>query len=151
MTFEPRSGVLREPLIAVRGHRRPAVVAAKEDQRVLLQVAAAQLVEHLADGLVQGQGHRAIRAPHGIGNRGELFQSFVGGVHRRVHGVERQVEEERLLLMHVDERDRLAGEGIGQILRFVDRFGAAKDRRRRAGCGAAACRPGNTMLGMSGR
>ena len=50
--LEPRSGVLREPLIVVPVHRRPAVVADEEDQRVLLELLGAQLGEHLADGVV---------------------------------------------------------------------------------------------------
>ena len=55
------------------------------------------------------------------------------GVHRRVHRVERQIQEERLLAMLLDERDRLAGERIGQVLLFFDWLVAAEDGRTLTG------------------
>ncbi len=78
-------------------------------------------------GLVHGQHHRVVGAALFVGDAGELRQPVVGGLHRRVDGVEGQVEEPRLGLVPLDERHRLAAEGVGRVVEFLDRLGAAQD------------------------
>ena len=58
---------------------------------------------------------------------GNLRQPVVGGLHRRVDGVESEVEEPWLGLVPLDERHRLAPEGVGGVVQFLHRLGAAQD------------------------
>jgi hypothetical protein len=44
-----------------------------------------------------------------------------------VDGVEGDLQEERTVLVALDERDRLATDGISQIGRFLDRLGSPED------------------------
>ena len=46
---------------------------------------------------------------------------------RRVRRVVGQEQEERLLLMGPDKRDRFASEGVGQVVLLDDRLRAAED------------------------
>src|SRR5215470_15413804 len=50
-------------------------------------------------------------------------------MHRRMHRIKRQVEQERIALMPFDERDRLPCERIGQVFPFLDHLAAAIDGR----------------------
>ena len=58
---------------------------------------------------------------------GELRQPVVGGLHRRVDGVEGEVEEPRLGRVPLDERHGLAPEGVGGVVEFLHRLVAAQD------------------------
>src|SRR5262249_53019166 len=68
-----------------------AVVAEEENQRVAAQARRVNLVQHGADRLVQGQRHGGVGAALFARDRRDPLQAGVGGVHRRVDGVERQV------------------------------------------------------------
>ena len=46
----------------------------------------------------------------------ELLDQFLLGVLRRMDGKVRQVQEERLVLVPLDEVDRLVGQEVGQVL-----------------------------------
>ena len=56
-------------------------------------------------------------------------------------GVERPVEEERLAGVPLDERDPLAGERVGQVLRLPDLLPAPEDGRRPGPGPQVAVRP----------
>jgi len=57
----------------------------------------------------------------------ELHQPRIVGLHLRVHGVEGQVEEERLALVPLDETDGFAAEGVGEVLLFIGLLRPAED------------------------
>ena len=66
------------------------------------------------------------RVPVRLGNRASVW---LGRLHRRMHGVEREVEEERFVLAAVEERHGLAGEGVGEVFLLVgDRLAVADER-----------------------
>jgi len=54
---------------------------------------------------------------------------------RIVHAVESDCQEERLLVMPIDKRDRLAREGVGEVFFLLDDLRAAHDRIGRVGSG----------------
>jgi hypothetical protein len=64
------------------------------------------------------------------GDAGELRQPVVRGLHRRVNGVESQVQKPRLRLVPLDERHRLASKVIRGVVEFSDRFVAAQNAGR---------------------
>ena len=57
----------------------------------------------------------------------DAIQMRFGRFQRRVRRVVGQEQEERLLLMGLDECDGFAGEGVGQVILLDDRLGAAHD------------------------
>ena len=65
-----------------------------------------------------------------VADAGELAEAGVVGLQRRVDGVERQIEEPRLGLVPLDERHRLASEGVREVLLLVGRLLAAEDAGR---------------------
>ena len=66
--FEPRSGVLREPLMVVPGIVGPPLSLMKKMSVSSSRPASAQLVEHLADRVVHGRQHRRVGAPLLVGD-----------------------------------------------------------------------------------
>ena len=138
--FEPRSGSLREPLMVVPRMVGPPLSLKKKISVFSSSPRGPELFEHRADGLVhRRRASRRTSCALRVGDRRESLQPAVGGVHRRVHGVEGQVEEERLGLVPLDERDRLAAEGVGQVFLLLDDLRAAID----------GCSPGPAKYGCA--
>ena len=109
------------------GHGGAAVVADEENEGVLLEAGVGELLAHAADGFVHRQHHGGVGAALLVGDVGELRQSVVGGLHRRVDGVEGEIEKPGSRLVALDERHRLAPEGIGGVVQFVHLLVAAQD------------------------
>src|SRR5688572_23109241 len=63
----------------------------------------------------------------------ELCQPRLGGVHRRVNGIERQAKKKRLGFVSLDESHRLACQGVRQVLPLLDRGCAPQDGRALVG------------------
>jgi len=58
---------------------------------------------------------------------GEAREVVVGGLQRRVDGVEREVAEPRLRAVPVDEGRGFAPEGVGEVVEFGDRGRVAEN------------------------
>src|SRR6185312_6942926 len=110
-------------------HGRPAIIADEEYKRVVFQFLFAQRLEHATNRIVHRRHHAGIGLSTLVTDAFEFFKSIIGSVHRCVHGIEREVEEEWLFLMTINERDCLAAERIGEVFLFVDRFVVAAQRR----------------------
>jgi hypothetical protein len=104
------------------------VVAEEEDERVLFQPEAPQRVEHASHGVVQGGGHGGVDTTLLVLDGGEAVEVSGDRLQRRVHGIEGQVDEERLRAVLLDERHRFPPEGVGQVLLLDDRLHAPQDR-----------------------
>src|SRR5258705_10811829 len=63
----------------------------------------------------------------------EVFEPLMGGIHRRVHSVDRQVQEKWLLCMVFNERARFTAERVGQVFLFLNWFILPPERRLRIG------------------
>src|SRR5436190_15406484 len=102
----------REVARAVRSElrRRTAVVGQEEDDRVLFEIQLAQFRQHRADRVVELARHREVGAPLLILDAVELGPRLLRRLHRRVYGIEREIEEERIRLVALDERGRLLRE-----------------------------------------
>ena len=106
-----------EVLVAVVEHR--AVVAGEDHQRVVGQLQAVERREQLADAPVELHD-RVAAGPIVVlpTNRGVRHA-------RHVDVVRGEVEEERLVLVPLDELDALAREGVGHVFVFPERGLAA--------------------------
>ena len=58
------------------------------------------------------------------------FDVFYGGFGRSMHGVVSQIQEERILLVAINEFDRFFGEPVGQIPFVIDALFVPIDRAR---------------------
>ena len=90
----------------------PAVVAADDDQRVVGQLEAVERVEHGADGAVEFLDDVAADAATALAAIG------LAGDARHVDVVRGEIEEERLVLVPLDEADGLLRERVGH--QFID-------------------------------
>ena len=77
---------------------------------------------------VQRTGHGQGKPAFLIHDILELLQILIGSLLRAVYGVERNVEKKRLRVMAVNEGDRLAANGIGQIFRLLHLLKTAINR-----------------------
>ena len=131
--FEPRNGSLRDALIEVPGIVGPPLSLKKNTSVLSSRFLLVQRLSTLADRIVHRRHHAGVRAAILVFDVLELLEPIIGRVHRRVNGVEREIEEERLLRMMLDERDGFAAKRIGQIFLFLNRFVVAAKRRLRVG------------------
>ena len=93
--FEPRSGVLVEPLIVVPAIVGPPLSLKKKTSVFSSSPSARERGERSADGVVHRRHHGGIGAALLVGDVREPRQVLLGRLHRRVDGVEGQIEEER--------------------------------------------------------
>ena len=113
------SPALLDPLADVAADA--AVVAGEDQHRVVGQL---ELVEHRhdpADALIDAGDHRGVGrvvvpADAGLVGLNFAISSFLAWC-GRVDGEVRQIEEERPVLVPLDEVDRLVGQEVGQVLR----------------------------------
>ncbi len=103
--------------------QQPAVVRGEDDHRVLGKT---QLVQHGHDparGIVDTLDHGRINGVLLVRARlGTIFLDQISlGLDRRMHGIVAQIQEERLVAVGPDERDRLVRFPIGQVLAFSTR------------------------------
>src|SRR5436190_3172876 len=104
-----------------------AVIADEKDKRVLLEAGLAQFFQDGAHAIVEGGEHRSEGAAFIVFDIFEALFIFVRHLHRGVNCVVGQIQKERLLLMPLNERNRLAREGFGEIFLFVHLCRAAPD------------------------
>ena len=109
-------------------HRWPAIVADEEDERIFVQSRFTKFLEHLSDRIVHRRKHRGVRLPLAVSDGGKFVQAHCFRLHRRVNGIERQIQEERIRLMSIDERNGLATERCGQVCRLGMLLGPSPDR-----------------------
>ena len=123
MPLPPLSGALSvmpsfsesRPLIAAHA----AVVAGENHQRVLGQPKLIELRQDAANAFVDARDHRRVRRIVMPARRRlvlEPLDQLLLRLVRRVHAEVRQVQEERLVLVPLDEIDRAVRQKIGQVL-----------------------------------
>ena len=93
-----------------------AVVAGEDDDGVVGDADLLEAVEDAADAVVERRDHRGVDALALVVELREALVVGVGGLERRVRRVERDVEEEGLGAVAIDERDRFLRELIGDVL-----------------------------------
>jgi len=92
-----------------------AVVAREHDQRIVLEPVRLEGIEHLADAAVQGPHHGRVHPQSVVRNVRERVVIRLQRLQRRVHGVERQVHEERPVAIGHDRLRGLVGQVVGQV------------------------------------
>ena len=106
----------------------PAIVAHKNDQRVLLQPALAQPHHHAPDDVVHlayvGRVLVAVKGDKVVELGEPRLWPDIGPMHRG----ERQVKQERLLLAAIQKAERFLAELFHVVLRRLHHVGAAVDR-----------------------
>lgn len=112
------------------GHGGATVVADETNQGFSLLTGLAQTPQHEADVVVHRGHHGRIRAALGVADGGESCEAVLRRIHRSVDGVEGQVQEPRPLAVTLDERRRLATEGIREVRVLFDGLGAAENASR---------------------
>ncbi len=100
--------------------QRAAVVADEDDEGVLAEPAVVERLHHAPDRLVQRADQREVRAANRVLLVGERVPVALLRLEGGVRVLVRQVEEERLALVAIDEGDRVVGEAIGQVAGLVD-------------------------------
>ena len=101
-----------------------AIVRQEHDDRVVGKVMRAEPLPNLPDSFVHRRDHRGDRAADRILNVGEFLLPAPAGRDRRMGCTVGEVEQKRLGFVAIDEGQRLAGEGIGEILAFADHLAA---------------------------
>ena len=118
------------------GGGEPAIVRREYDDGIFVEFQFCEFVEDAADIVIEVFDHRGVggvvlHLPHGaavvveelgaspggkLGRFGFVFFQQGGfGLQRVVDGVVREVNEERLFAILLDEADRLAGETVGEV------------------------------------
>jgi len=118
------------------GGGEAAVVRGEKDDGVFVEFQLGEFVEEAADIFIEVLDHRSVgrvvlNLPHGaaviieefgafacgqLGGFGFVFFEQSGlGLERVVDGIVREVDEERLVAVLLDEADRLAGETVGEV------------------------------------
>ena len=115
-----------ERRVAARAADRVAVVAHEDHDGVVLEPGHAQRVEHRTDDLVLREQHRVVAALRDVGDRPaqpvEVAGRDLQRRHRRVH---REVQQERLVAVPLDELHRLVAEEEHQVLVDLDELAVA--------------------------
>ena len=111
-------------------HGWAAIVADEKHQGVFLLTGLHQFFSNPADRLVEGQQHGSIDAAAGVGDAWEFRQAFGGCLHRRVHGIEGEIEEPWMGFVVFNEGLGLASKCVGGVVQFLHRLVAAQNRRR---------------------
>ena len=117
------------------------VVAGEDHERVVSEFQVVERREDAADVFVEAGDHAGIdrigvSADRRLGL--EVRGPVLAGLQRRMYGIEGQIEKKGLALVALDERDRLAAEGVGQILGLVDRLASCA---RSGPCRSTGCAP----------
>ena len=112
------------------------VIVGEQDKRVLLDAALLQRVEHLPDAAVHGLHHghvvfprRLVHVPPTVPLGFRQVRPLVGGQ----RGVVREIEEERVLGVRVDEPHGLPGEEVREVAGFVYRHRSSIQARLAGG------------------
>jgi hypothetical protein len=80
------------------------------------------------DRIIHRGQHGGVGAAPLVGDVREARQVLLGRVHRCVHGVEREVEEERPRPVSLDEADSAIGQLLGEIPHPFHRLPSVEDR-----------------------
>ena len=93
---------------------RRSVVAGEDDERLLVEAVLPKFLEDGADRVIEGADHRRIDAFGLVLELREPRVVFFRGFQRNVRSIEGEVEEERLVLVTLNEVDSLACQLFGQ-------------------------------------
>ena len=95
--------------------RIAAIITEEKNQRIFFEPFFLQKLQHVAHIVIHTGNHRQRRAAQGIFDMRKALQVGLLGLHRFVGSNVRNEQEERLVLMTLNEVDRFATEGIGRI------------------------------------
>ena len=84
------------------------------------------MLHHGADAVIHIREHGSEDATVHVVDVSEFFHVGIGSLERAVHGVVGK-EEERFVVVAINEVDGFAGEGVGEVFRFDHRLSAAND------------------------
>ena len=105
-------------------HDQAAVIGGEDDDRILIELKTLQRSADRAERVIDALDERGVGGVLLLEVRELRGLSLVLGddvrlaAERRMHGVVRQVEEERLLLIRLDELHRLGGLAVGEEFAF---------------------------------
>ncbi len=99
-----------------------AVVGGEDNERFVAEVFALERGQDAADRVVHVRDHRDVRAAFLVGDMDELREPRLGGLERRVRGVEGNVKEQRFraATVFLDGCDRLVRDEIGGVAFFAE-------------------------------
>ena len=114
---------------AMARRRGGAAVAEENHHGVVFELEALERRKDSPDGIIHGGEHGGEIFSHGADDVGEAVEIFLRRrIGRGVNGVERQIEEERIFTVPLDEADGFCAESVGEIAAVFDGFIVVPER-----------------------
>ena len=115
-------------MLEVSSRVGPAIVADKEDERILFQARVSQFRHHRSDAVIHVRQHGGKDSPVDVVDRLKLLHVSVSPLKWTVNSVVCQVEKERSVLRAIDEIHGFSSQSVRQVLVFDNRLTTAVDR-----------------------